>query len=261
MYSLHGKVALVTGAASGIGRATAQMLARQGMRVVVADVQDALGAETVALITRAGGEASFVHVDLSEPGSPHAMIDAAVQRYGGLDLLHNNAAILRTHDTFDPQGEEQWRLMLEINLNAVYGGCRAAVPAMRRRGGGVIINTASMAALTPYGDSMAYAAAKGGVLALSRSMAPLLAPENIRVHALCPAGVQTAILQHSTARATAARAVRGVLAPEDIGRAVVYLAQHDEVEPLIMILRRGDSGKPEYIRVGAYAEEHISGIA
>ena len=172
MYSLHGKVALVTGAASGIGRATAQMLAREGMRVVVADVQDIPGAETVSLITRTGGEASFVHVDLSEPGSPHAMVDAAVQRYGGLDLLHNNAAILRTHETFDPQGEEQWRLMIEINLNAVYGGCRAAVPAMRKRGGGVIINTASMAALTPYGDSMAYAAAKEAALSPSPARWP-----------------------------------------------------------------------------------------
>ena len=261
MFALKGKVALVTGAASGIGRATAQFLASEGMRVAVADIQETPGAGTVDLITRAGGEAFFVRVDLAEPNGPRDMVAATVQRYGGLDLLHNNAAILRTHETFDHQGEEQWRIMLEINLNAVFVGCRAAVPVMRQRGGGVIINTASMAALMPYGDSMAYAAAKGGVVALSRSMAPLLASEGIRVHALCPAGVQTAILQYSTARATASRAVRGVLDPEDIARAVVYLAQHDEVEPLIMILRRGDSGKPEYIRVGAYAEEPIAGIA
>ena len=257
---LKGKVAVITGGASGIGKATAEMLAKEGMRVVVGDIQEPEGREVVAGIRREGGEATFVKVDLAKPAEARALIDTAAQTYGGIDLLHNNAGILRTHESFDDQTEEEWRLIVEINLNSLFNTTKTTIPYLRQRGGGVIVNTASMASIAPNQDSVAYGAAKAGVLGFTRSLAPHLAKDAIRIHAICPAGVQTGILQYSTARAHALRATRGVLAPEDIGRLVLYFARHDELPNGMTVIARNTPRGPEYLRLKDYEGEVIQGI-
>ena len=257
---LKGKVAVVTGGASGIGKATAEMLAKEGAQVVVGDVQEAQGREVVAGIRQAGGEATFVKVDLAKAAEARGLIDTAAQTYGGIDLLHNNAGVLRTHESFEEQTEEEWRWIVEINLNSLYTTTKAVVPYLRQRGGGVIVNTASMASIAPNQDSVAYGAAKSGVLGLTRSLVPHLEKDRIRIHAICPAGVQTGILQFSSVRAHALRAKRGFLAPEDIGRLVLYFARHDELPNGMTVIARMTQRGPEYLRLKEYEGEVIQGV-
>lgn len=257
---LKGKVAVVTGGASGIGKATAEMLAKAGARVVVGDVQEAQGREVVAGIRQAGGEAAFVKVDLAKPAEARGLIDTAAQTYGGIDLLHNNAGVLRTHESFEEQTEEEWRWIVEVNLNSLYTTTKAAVPYLRRRGGGVIVNTASMASIAPNQDSVAYGAAKAGVLGFTRSLAPHLEKDGIRIHNICPAGVWTGIVQYTTARAHALRAQRGALQPEDIGRLVLYFARHDELPNGMTVIAHITPRGPEYRRLREYESDVIEGV-
>ncbi len=193
---LLNKVALITGGGGGIGRATALLFAQEGAQVVVVDVNDAAGEETVAQVTRHGGEALYVHADVSQAAACAAMIQAAETRFGKLNILFNNAGIMHPRDD-DAVGtdEEIWDLTLAINLKGVYLGCKYGIPALRRAGGGSIINTASFVALlgaaTPQ---LAYTASKGGVLAMTRELAVVHARENIRVNALCPGPLRTELL-------------------------------------------------------------------
>lgn len=193
---LQDKVALITGAGSGIGRETALLFAREGARVVVVDVNDAAGAATVADVTAAGGEAVYVRADVAKAADAEAMIRLAEESYGKLNVLFNNAGISHMDDddavTTD---EEVWDLTMNINLKGVFLGCKYGIPALRRAGGGAIINTASFVALlgaaTPQ---LAYTASKGGVLAMTRELAVIHARENIRVNALCPGPLRTELL-------------------------------------------------------------------
>jgi NAD(P)-dependent dehydrogenase (short-subunit alcohol dehydrogenase family) len=193
---LEGIVALITGAASGIGRETALLFATEGASVVAVDINDEDGHSTVADIKAAGGEAIFVHADVSRAIDCKHMIGVAEETYGKLDVLFNNAGIMHSADndaiTTD---EDVWDLTMAVNLKGVFLGCKYGIPAMRRSGGGSIINTASFVALmgaaTPQ---LAYTASKGGVLALTRELAVVHARENIRVNALCPGPLYTELL-------------------------------------------------------------------
>ncbi len=236
MARLQDKVALITGAASGIGRASALRFASEGARVVVADIQDTLGEETASTIRAAGGDACFVHADVSRAGDAEAMVDAAVARFGRLDILFNNAGVGK-HIPFDALTEAEWDHIVDINVRGVFLGCRYGVPALRRAGGGAILNTASQSGLQGHPNNQAYCAAKAGVINFTRSLAKDLARHNIRVNAICPGGTDTPILRgyipvgesaDYVARMVAPRTPFGRLArPEEIAAAALFLVSDD----------------------------------
>ncbi len=193
---LRDKVALITGAGSGIGRQTALLFAREGARGVAVDIDEGAAAQSVDQIAAQGGEAVGVKADVSLAADCENMVGCAESTYGRLDVLFNNAGIshIDDGDAMDTD-EEVWDLTMAVNLKGVFAGCKYGIPALRRAGGGSIINTASFVALlgaaTPQ---IAYAASKGGVLAMTRELAVIHARENIRVNALCPGPLQTELL-------------------------------------------------------------------
>jgi NAD(P)-dependent dehydrogenase (short-subunit alcohol dehydrogenase family) len=193
---LDGKVALITGAGSGIGRETSLLLAAEGAKVVAVDVNLAAVERTVAEVEDAGGSALAVRADVSADADCRAMVEAAESTYGKLDVMFNNAGISHADDDDAVATTEAvWDLTFAINVKGVFLGCKYGVPALRRAGGGSIINTASFVALlgaaTPQ---LAYTASKGAVLAMSRELAVIHARENIRVNALCPGPLNTELL-------------------------------------------------------------------
>jgi NAD(P)-dependent dehydrogenase (short-subunit alcohol dehydrogenase family) len=193
---LDGKVALITGAGSGIGRESARLFAARGAAVVVVDITGAAGEETVAAVTAEGGRAVYVHADVAQAADCARMVAAAEQSFGKLDVLFNNAGMMHGRDDDAVSTDEAvWDLTLAVNAKGVFLGCKYGIPALRRAGGGSIINTASfvarMGAATPQ---VAYTASKGAVLALTRELAVVHARENIRVNALCPGPLQTELL-------------------------------------------------------------------
>lgn len=193
---LKDKVALITGGASGIGRETSLLFSREGAAVVVVDLTDDAGAETVSLIEKSGGKAIYVRADVSKGADCENMVAVAERAFGKLDVMFNNAGImLSADDNAETTSEDVWEKTMAVNLKGVFLGCKYGIPAIRRAGGGSIINTASFVALlgaaTPQ---IAYTASKGGVLAMSRELAIVHARERIRVNALCPGPLRTELL-------------------------------------------------------------------
>jgi NAD(P)-dependent dehydrogenase (short-subunit alcohol dehydrogenase family) len=232
---LEGKVALITGAGSGIGREAAKLFAGEGARVVVADRDAAGGEATVRAVADAGGEASFVETDVASSESVRAAIAHAEERRGGLHVLFNNAGIFPDDDG-DPVAtpEPVWDRVMDVNLKGVFLGCKHGIPALLRAGGGSIINTASFVAVMGAATAqVAYTASKGGVLAMTREIAVIYARQGIRANALCPGPVNTPLLQELLAEpeARARRLVHvpmGRLAePEEVARAALFLASDD----------------------------------
>ena len=193
---LQGKVALITGGGSGIGRETALLFAAEGARVVAVDVNDPAGEETVQMVRGKGGEATYTHADVSVAADCERMVRTAEETYGKLNVMFNNAGIMHSgDDDAITTSEEVWDLTMAVNLKGVFLGCKYGIPALLRAGGGSVINTASFVALlgaaTPQ---VAYTASKGGVLALTRELAVVHARQNIRVNALCPGPLHTELL-------------------------------------------------------------------
>lgn len=193
---LGGKVALITGASNGIGRESALLFAQQGASVIVVDVDDIAGQETVREIQGQGGQAIYVHADVSKSDHCQNMIVQAENAFGRLDVLFNNAGIMHSDDGDSQQTTEKiWDLTMNVNLKGVFFGCKFGIPAIQRAGGGSVINTASFVAIlgaaTPQ---IAYTASKGGVLAMTRELAVVHARQNIRVNALCPGPLRTELL-------------------------------------------------------------------
>lgn len=193
---LEGKVALITGAGSGIGKETSLLFSAEGAKIVAVDVNDTTGNETVSQIKKQGCDAVYVHADVSKAADCENMVRVAEQAFGKLNVLFNNAGIMHSDDDNAVTTDEAiWDLTMAINLKGVFLGCKYGIPAIRRAGGGSIINTASFVALlgaaTPQ---IAYTASKGGVLAMTRELAIVHARENIRVNALCPGPLRTELL-------------------------------------------------------------------
>jgi NAD(P)-dependent dehydrogenase (short-subunit alcohol dehydrogenase family) len=225
------RVAVVTGGASGIGRATARRLAAEGAHVVIGDLDPATGK---AAADEVGG--LFVQVDVTTPEQVDALFQAAVDTYGGLDIAFNNAGISPPDDdSILTTGLDAWRRVQEVNLTSVYLCCKAAIPHMQARGRGSIINTASFVARMGAATSqISYTASKGGVLAMSRELGVQFAREGIRVNALSPGPVNTPLLQELFAK-DPERAARRLVhipigrfaEPEEIAAAVAFLASDD----------------------------------
>jgi len=193
---LDGKVALITGAGSGIGRESAVLFASEGASIVVVDVNDAGGRETVAAIEKAGGRALYVHADVAAAADAARMVESAEREFGRLNVLFNNAGIMDGRDDDAVSTDEAvWDVTMNVNAKGVFLGCKHGIPALRRAGGGSIINTASFVArLGAATPQIAYTASKGAVLALTRELAVVHARENIRVNALCPGPLRTELL-------------------------------------------------------------------
>jgi NAD(P)-dependent dehydrogenase (short-subunit alcohol dehydrogenase family) len=193
---LYDKVALITGAGSGIGRETALLFAREGASVVAVDINGAAAEATVAAITASGGAALAVQADVSQAAACASMIEAAESTYGKLNILFNNAGISHAEDDDAINtAEEVWDVTFRVNVKGVFLGCKYGIPALRRAGGGSIINTASfVAVLGAATPQLAYTASKGAVLSMTRELATIHARENIRVNALCPGPLRTELL-------------------------------------------------------------------
>jgi NAD(P)-dependent dehydrogenase (short-subunit alcohol dehydrogenase family) len=233
---LKDKVAIITGGGGGMGRVAAQQFAAQGARVVVAEYSEAAGAETVGLVHAAGGDATFVRVDVSKEADARAMVEHALATYGRLDCLYNNAGIMpeADHSVIDTD-VDIWDDVMAVNVRGVFLGCKYAVPAMIEGGGGSIINISSFVAL--LGCSVpqdAYTASKGAVLSLTRSLAVQFGPKGIRTNAICPGPVETPLLMDWLVKDEAAKQLR--LArnpsgrfgkPEEIVAMAVYLASDE----------------------------------
>ena len=231
MGRLEGKVAVITGAASGIGRASARKFAAEGAKVVVADMADVEG---VAVATEVGGH--FVHADVTDPGEVEAMYDAAIALYGGLDVCFNNAGISPPDDdSILETGLDAWRRVQEVNLTSVYLCCKAGISRLLEHGGGSVINTASFVAVLGAATSqISYTASKGGVLSMTRELGVQFARQGVRVNALCPGPVNTPLLQELFAK-DPERAARRLVhipmgrfgEPEEIAAAAAFLASDE----------------------------------
>lgn len=193
---LKDRVAVITGAASGIGRESALLFAAEGARVVAVDLADDAGTKCVEEITAKGQQAIYVHADVSKAADCAEMIAAAERTWGRLDILFNNAGIMHSADDDAVSTDEAiWDLTMNVNLKSVFLGCKYGIPALQRAGGGAVINTASLVAVMGSGaPQLAYTASKGGVLAMTRELAIVHARQNIRINALCPGPLRTELL-------------------------------------------------------------------
>ncbi|TKX74198.1 SDR family oxidoreductase [Halorubrum sp. GN11_10-6_MGM] len=193
MNGIAGGTALVTGAGSGIGRASALRFAEEGANVVVADIATAEGKETAALIDDAGGEATFVEVDVADTESVERMVDVAVETYGSLEFAHNNAGILTDFVDVTGISEARWNRIIDVNLKGVWACLKAELPVMKSQGHGAIVNTASEAGLVGMPGLSSYSASKHGVVGLTKSVALEHAEGGIRVNAVAPGPTKTNI--------------------------------------------------------------------
>ena len=229
--SFDGKSVIVTGAGSGMGRATACRFAERGASVLVVDIDADAATETVDRIEDTGGTALAATADVSDSADVSAFITRCVDSFGGIDVLHNNAGIPQGSTPVTDVTEAEWESILDVNLKSVFLGVKHAIPAMES--GGVILNTASTAAIRPRTGLSAYVASKGGVIALTKQLAYELADDDIRVNAICPVATDTDMLPSFAGGDLSVDSMRetiplGRLAePDDIADAACFLASED----------------------------------
>ena len=233
---LADKVAIITGAGGGMGRTAALMFAAQGARVVVAEYGEEAGAETVRLVEAQGGQASLARVDVSREPDAKAMVDHAIERFGRVDVLYNNAGIMPEADhSVTDTDVAVWDQVMAVNVRGVFLGCKYAIPRMVEQGSGSVINIASFVALVGCSVPQdAYTASKGALLALTRSLAVQFGPHGVRTNAICPGPVETPLLMDWLVKDEEAKRIR--LArnpsgrfgkPEEIVNMAVYLASDE----------------------------------
>jgi NAD(P)-dependent dehydrogenase (short-subunit alcohol dehydrogenase family) len=231
---LAGKVALITGAGSGMGRAAALLFAREGAKVGVIDINQAPAQETAAMIEREGGQAFAMRADVSNSEDARAMADETARRFGGLDIVYNNAGIEGEGGFLAQLSEDAFDRVIAINLRGVWLGMKYTLPHLIKRGGGVVINTASVAGMVAIKGAAHYCAAKAGVIALTRVGAIEYGRYNIRVNCICPGVINTPMVERITKEAHSAvennnrMSVLGrVGSPEEIARTALFLASDD----------------------------------
>jgi NAD(P)-dependent dehydrogenase (short-subunit alcohol dehydrogenase family) len=230
MAELENKVAIVTGAASGIGRATAVALAREGAQVVVSDVDEAGGQETVRLIEQQGGEAIFVKTDVSDPDAVKALVDEAVDTYGKLDVMVNNAGIGGEAALLADYSLENWDRVIGINLSGVFYGMKYAIPAMLESGGGSIVNVASILGQVGFATAPAYVAAKHGILGLTKNAALEYSAQGVRVNAVGPGFIRTPMIEQleedeeTNQMLVSMHPIGRLGEPEEVAELIVWLA-------------------------------------
>ena len=231
--SLGTKTAAITGAGSGMGRATARLFAERGADVAVIDIDGEAAEETVSLIGEDGGSAIAVTADSSEAADVEAFVDRTASAFGGIDVLHNNAGIPQESTPVEDVTEATWDRIQAVNLKSTFLGAKYAVPEMRAGGGGVILNTASTAGIRPRTGLSAYCASKGGMITLTKQLAHELAEDDIRVNAICPVATDTDMLPEFAAGDLSVESMRetiplGRLAEAtDIAHAAAFLASDE----------------------------------
>lgn len=233
---LEDKVALISGGSSGIGKASAILFAKEGASVVISDIDDARGLETISEIKKMGKEAAFIHADVSNANDNEKMVAFTEKTYGKLDILFNNAGIMHMNDGSSEDTEEDiWDLTMNVNAKGVFLGCKYGIPALKRSGGGSIINTASFVSLVGAATpQVAYTASKGAVLSFTRELAVIHAREGIRVNALCPGPLRTELL------------MKFLNTPEKQHRRLVHIpmgrfGEADEMAKAVLFLASDDS--------------------
>ena len=231
---LDGKVAIITGAGSGIGRTTALLFAKEGAKLVIADIDVPAGEETLRMIEDAGGKAQFIKTDVSVVADIKNMIKNAVDIYGRLDILYNNAGIVGKVEPTHEASESCFNKIIDINLKGVFLGMKYGIAEMLKTGGGSIINTASAAGLVGFQGLAAYSASKGGVVQLTKTAALEYATQNIRINCVCPGVIWTPMVEGITgddeeakAQFTKMEPVGRMGTPEEIAKAALFLACDD----------------------------------
>ena len=235
MGKLDGKVAIITGAGSGIGRATALLFAKEGAKVVIADNVVSGGEETLTMIRESGGEACFVKTDVSIENDIKNMIKVALDKYGKLDILFNNAGVAEMLAPTHEVKLSDWHKVINVNLTGVFMGMKYAIPEMLKIGGGAIINTSSVAGLISVPNQPSYCASKGGVLQLTKAAALDYATQNIRVNCICPGVIWTPMVERvmmenaggyeeGKKQFISAEPIGRMGKPEEIAQAVLFLA-------------------------------------
>ncbi len=248
---LEDKIAIVTGAGSGFGEGIARRFAAEGAKVVVNDIDEQSGARVAAEIAAGGGEATFFAADVARNAEVAALVETAVDAYGGLDVLVNNAGVPQRRMPLLEVTEETFDRIFAVNVKSIYLAALHAVPVLRARGGGVILNTASTAAIRPRPGLTWYNGSKGAALVLTKSMAVELAPDKIRVNALCPVAGDTAMLAEfmggedtpELRQSFVETIPLGRLSrPEDVANAALYLAS-DEARFITGVCLEVDGGR------------------
>jgi len=234
---LNNKIAIITGAGSGIGRATAVMFGKEGASVVVADIDKKKGMGTVDLIEAKNGKAMFVQVDVSEAHNVEKMVKTTIDAYGKLDILVNNAGIHIQANVVDTR-EEDWDRILDVNLKGVFLCCKYSIPEMVKGGkGGVVVNVGSEAGIVGIKKQVAYNVSKSGIIALTKSIAIDYAKSNVRANCVCPGTTETALVKEALSRASEPEKARLKLEvirpakrlgqPEEIAAGILYLASDE----------------------------------
>ncbi len=231
--SLNGKTVIITGGASGIGRASAILFADEGAEVAVVDIDSENGEKTAEMIHTKGGKAIFIRADIGNSEDCKAVISSTVSVFGGVDILFNNAGIIRRADVLD-HSEEDWDLVMAVNVRSIFLLSKFAIPEMKRKGGGAIINTSSGWGLVGGPKAVSYCASKGAVVQMTRAMAIDHGNSNIRVNCVCPGDTDTSMLKKEAVQLNedvavfykdaADRPLGRIGTPEEIAKAVLFLA-------------------------------------
>ncbi|MBU0721909.1 SDR family oxidoreductase [Patescibacteria group bacterium] len=229
---LQNKIAIITGAGSGIGKGIALAFIKEGAKVVVADWSEQSGKETVEQIQKINGESIFVKTDVSKTNDVEQLVKSCLKKFGRVDILINNAGIYKAYNLHE-MSEQDWDKIIDVNLKSVFLGSKRVILEMLKQGKGKIVNIASIAGLVGFAQSGAYCASKGGIIALTKEMALEYAPKKINTNCICPGVIKTAMTQGMIADPTTKQFLESSTLyprlgePEDIAMAAVYLASDE----------------------------------